>query len=638
MFSNSTHVFNMEDAKGISLELLHWSFKLLLRGGLEMTVKNEDMEFGNKLALLPKNKHNLKLSNGDRVAVIGSGPAGSFFSFFLLELAERTGLDVRVDIYDNKDFSKCGPTGCNHCGGIISESLVQILAAEGINIPTNVAKKGIESYVLHMDVGSVKIETSVCEKRIAAIFRGAGPLGTKDVKRGGFDRYLQELAVNNGANLVTDRVKSICFDTELPLVTTREGLSKNYNLLVGAVGVNTPALNIFKGLEFGYQPPQTTKTFICEFSLGHEMVQKYFGNSMHVFLLNIPRLEFAALVPKYDNVTLVLLGKEIDKELVQSFMDTTEVKKCFPYGWDNRNWPCQCFPKINIKSAIKPYADRVVLVGDCATTKLYKNGIGASYSTAKAAATTAIFNGISNEDFHQHYWPACKDIVNDNKIGKTVFMVTRVIQRLRFARRGLLHMTTKEQQKKGLHKRMSMVLWDTFTGSTPYWDIFLRTMHPFFLIRFLWESTFWFMSLRKTTKKLERDVEIDALGRLYENGETIIKQGEAGDCMYVIQSGKATVVKSKNGKEIKVAELGEGDFFGEMALFENKIRSASVRSNGETRVLTVDKKTLLLRIHEDPSMVLHIMETTIGRLRKLTDQVSSMKADDRRDWDCRTKK
>ncbi|MCP4976514.1 MAG: hypothetical protein GY931_10165, partial [Maribacter sp.] len=123
------------------------------------------MEFGNKLALLPKNKHNLKLSNGDRVAVIGSGPAGSFFSFFLLELAERTGLDVRVDIYDNKDFSKCGPTGCNHCGGIISESLVQILAAEGINIPTNVAKKGIESYVLHMDVGSVKIETSVCEKR-----------------------------------------------------------------------------------------------------------------------------------------------------------------------------------------------------------------------------------------------------------------------------------------------------------------------------------------------------------------------------------------------------------------------------------------------------------------------------------------
>ena len=92
-------------------------------------------------------EHNLKLDSGSSVAVIGSGPAGSFFSFFLLELAERAGLNISVDIYDNKDFSKCGPAGCNHCRGIVSESLVQLLATEGINIPTKVAQKGIESYV-----------------------------------------------------------------------------------------------------------------------------------------------------------------------------------------------------------------------------------------------------------------------------------------------------------------------------------------------------------------------------------------------------------------------------------------------------------------------------------------------------------
>ena len=386
-----------------------------------MTATKKDRKFWRKLALLPKKRYNLKLSGGDRVAVIGGGPAGSFFSFFFLELAERAGLDVTVDIYDNKDFSKCGPAGCNQCGGIVSESLVQILAAEGINIPTKVAQKGIESYILHMDVGSVKIETSVHEKRIAAMYRGAGPLGTKDVKRGGFDRYLQELALNKGAHLVKDRVKSVCFDTDLPLVETREGRSKAYNLLVGAVGVNTSALKLFKGLDFGYRPPKTTKTFICEFPLGHEMVQRHFGDSMHIFLLNIPRLEFAALVPKGDNVTLVLLGKEIDKELVQSLLDTPEVKRCFPPGWEGKACPCKCFPKINIKSAIKPYTDRMVLIGDCTTTKLYKNGIGAAYSTAKAAATTAVFEGISNEDFRQHYWPACKAIINDNKIGEVGF-------------------------------------------------------------------------------------------------------------------------------------------------------------------------------------------------------------------------
>ncbi len=47
---------------------------------------------------------NLKLGSGSSVAVIGSGPVGSFFSFFLLELAERAGLNISVDIYDNKDL------------------------------------------------------------------------------------------------------------------------------------------------------------------------------------------------------------------------------------------------------------------------------------------------------------------------------------------------------------------------------------------------------------------------------------------------------------------------------------------------------------------------------------------------------
>ena len=198
-------------------------------------------------------------------------------------------------------------------------------------------------------------------------------------------------------------------------------------------------------------------------------------------------------------------------------------------------------------------------------------------------------------------------------------------------------MTSREQHKKGLRKRMSMVLWDTFTGSAPYWDIFSRTMHPLFLIRFLCESTIGFITIKKPNRKMEENDEVEALGRLYKDGKTIIKQGEAGDCMYVIQSGKATVVQSKNGKEVKVAVLGEGDFFGEMALFESKIRSATVRSNGDVRVLTVDKKTLLLRIQEDPSMAFHIMQTTIDRLRKLTDQVSHIKANDRRDWDSRPK-
>ena len=69
------------------------------------------------------------------MAVIGGGPAGSLFSYFLLTMAERVGIDLHVDIYEPRDFSRPGPVGCNMCGGVVSESMVQLLSAEGIKLP-----------------------------------------------------------------------------------------------------------------------------------------------------------------------------------------------------------------------------------------------------------------------------------------------------------------------------------------------------------------------------------------------------------------------------------------------------------------------------------------------------------------------
>ena len=85
---------------------------------------------------LAPERDGLFLDNGSRVAVIGGGPAGSFFTYFLFEMAERIGMELAVDIYEPRDFSNAGPQGCNMCGGILSESLVQLLATEGINLPS----------------------------------------------------------------------------------------------------------------------------------------------------------------------------------------------------------------------------------------------------------------------------------------------------------------------------------------------------------------------------------------------------------------------------------------------------------------------------------------------------------------------
>jgi flavin-dependent dehydrogenase len=446
----------------------------------------------------PVERDDLQLVDGSKVAVIGGGPAGSFASYFLLEMAERSGLELDVEIFEPRDFSCVAPKGCNMCGGIISETLVQNLAAEGINLPSTIVQRGIESYMLHMDVGSVRIETPVQEKRIGSVYRGAGPRDLKTSKWGSFDHHLEQLTVEKGARVTRKRVVEVSLDDGRPRIAVKGEQPQSYDLLVVSVGVNSAALKLFSGNGQRYKPPESTKTFITEYYLGEEAIEETLGDSMHVFLLNIPRLEFAAIIPKGDYASVCLLGEAIDKELIQTFLDSPQVKACMPDDWASDPRSCQCSPKISVGAAVQPFADRLVFVGDCGVTRLYKDGIGAAYRTAKACATTAVFEGVSEADFRRHYWPVCRSIHTDNSIGKLSFAMTRQIQKWRFARRALLRMTEKEQTDHARRRDMSQVLWDMFTGSAPYREIVTLAAHPRFLARLGWELVWSALPFRRT--------------------------------------------------------------------------------------------------------------------------------------------
>ena len=117
-----------------------------------------------------------------------------------------------------------------------------------------------------------------------------------------------------------------------------------------------------------------------------------------------------------------------------------------------------------------------------------------------------------------------------------------------------------------------------------------------------------------------------ALGKVYADREIIIRQGESGNCMYVVQGGRVEVLQnSLKGGEQHLAFLDAGDFFGEMAVFEKEIRSATVRAAGEARVLSVDKKTLLTRIREDPLLAVNLLKTMSHRIRHLNEEISRHK-------------
>jgi CRP-like cAMP-binding protein len=87
---------------------------------------------------------------------------------------------------------------------------------------------------------------------------------------------------------------------------------------------------------------------------------------------------------------------------------------------------------------------------------------------------------------------------------------------------------------------------------------------------------------------LERLAKVTVV-RQYKDGDVIVKEGEMGVAFYVVSRGHVEVFKGTAGVEHSIATLGPGSFFGEMALFDNQVRSASVRAKGDCECLVLTK-------------------------------------------------
>ena len=91
--------------------------------------------------------------------------------------------------------------------------------------------------------------------------------------------------------------------------------------------------------------------------------------------------------------------------------------------------------------------------------------------------------------------------------------------------------------------------------------------------------------------------------------------------MYVILSGRVEVIKNRKGLVTKLATLEEGDFFGEMSLFDNKPRSATVKALGDVRLLEIGKNKLLKSIMKDPALAFKMLEKMGSRIRRQDERI-----------------
>jgi len=120
-------------------------------------------------------------------------------------------------------------------------------------------------------------------------------------------------------------------------------------------------------------------------------------------------------------------------------------------------------------------------------------------------------------------------------------------------------------------------------------------------------------------------VENGRLAKSYGDGEVIVRQGEIGDRMFIIQSGKVRMTRSQNGKEVPLSELKPGDLFGEMAIIDREVRPATVSAIGKVQVLAIDRKSFLRRVEEDPSLAFPVIQRMSEKIRELSAELTQLK-------------
>ena len=110
-------------------------------------------------------------------------------------------------------------------------------------------------------------------------------------------------------------------------------------------------------------------------------------------------------------------------------------------------------------------------------------------------------------------------------------------------------------------------------------------------------------------------------GKDFPKGTLLFREGELGRNMFIIQKGKVQVRKRVGSGEKVLAELGEGEFFGEMALLMGMDRSATVEVIEDSKILVVTPETFESLLRSNIDIALKMLRKLAARLRALDDHL-----------------
>jgi CRP/FNR family cyclic AMP-dependent transcriptional regulator len=117
---------------------------------------------------------------------------------------------------------------------------------------------------------------------------------------------------------------------------------------------------------------------------------------------------------------------------------------------------------------------------------------------------------------------------------------------------------------------------------------------------------------------------LERFGRTLAAGEVLFKEHDKGEHMYVIQSGKVRITKRVRGAERVLADLAAGEFFGEMAILNNKPRMATATVLEDAKLLVIDPKTFEAMIKANTEIAVRMIKKLARRLDDADDQIETL--------------
>jgi CRP-like cAMP-binding protein len=125
-----------------------------------------------------------------------------------------------------------------------------------------------------------------------------------------------------------------------------------------------------------------------------------------------------------------------------------------------------------------------------------------------------------------------------------------------------------------------------------------------------------------TADDLSRVAEV-AVPRRFAHGETVFREGDESNTCYIVRSGLARAIREHpDGRSITLANFGPGDIFGELAMFDNERRSATVEAVADSEVIAILGGDMRRLLREHPDIAVKLLAALGGRLRETNERLA----------------